>query len=200
VGAERLEDGAVRIQGVGRVRGPAHAARHGVGFLPEDRKVEGVLAVRDIVDNVGLGWQAAHRNLLDLPRRRRRDALVQVERLRVKTPHVHQQARLLSGGNQQKVLLGRWLNVGVRTLILDGPTEGIDIGSRLEIYQLLRQLSDDGVAVVIFSSDLEEVRLIADRALVLYRGRIAGELRGAAITEERLLALEHGSTTEEVQG
>ena len=199
VGAERLEAGAVQLHGIGRVRSPAHAVRNGVGFLPEDRKGEGVLAVRDIIDNVGLGWQAAKRNFLDLPPRRRRDAAQQVEQLRVKTPHLYQHTRLLSGGNQQKVLLGRWLNVGVKTLILDGPTEGIDIGSRLEIYRLLQRLTADGMAVVIFSSDLEEVRLIADRAVVLYRGRVAGELRGGDITEERLLALEHGSTTEEVQ-
>jgi len=200
VGAEQLTDGSVELLGVGRIKSPAHAARNGIGFLPEDRKGEGVLAVRDIIDNIGLGRQAALRQVLDLPARRRRDAARQVGQLRVKTPHLSQHARLLSGGNQQKVLLGRWLNVGVRTLILDGPTEGIDIGSRLEIYRLLRRLVDDGIAVVIFSSDLEEVRLIADRAVVLYRGRVAGELRGSEISEERLLALEHGSTTEEVQG
>jgi ribose transport system ATP-binding protein len=200
IGAERLEAGSVELVEVGRIKGPAHAVRHGIGFLPEDRKGEGVLSVRDIIDNVGLGWQAANRHVLDLPARRRREAAAQVQRLRVKTPHLYQHARLLSGGNQQKVLLGRWLNVRVRVLVLDGPTEGIDIGSRLEIYQLLRRLADDGVAIVIFSSDLEEVRLIADRAVVLYRGRVAGELSGGEISEERLLALEHGTKAEEVYG
>ncbi len=106
--------------------------------------------------------------------------------------------RLLSGGNQQKALLGRWLNVGVRCLVLDGPTEGIDIGSRLEIYALLRELAGQGVAVVICSSDFEEVKLVADRVVVLRRGRVAGELTGGAISEERLYALQYGKRDEEV--
>jgi ABC-type sugar transport system ATPase subunit len=136
--------------------------------------------------------------VLDRPSRRRREAAVQIEKLRVKTPSIYQRAGLLSGGNQQKVLLGRWLNVGVRALVLDGPTEGIDIGSKLEIYALLRNLAEQGVAIVISTSDLEEVRHVADRAIVLRRGRIAGELSAAEISEERLLALEYGTTLEEM--
>lgn len=107
--------------------------------------------------------------------------------------------RLLSGGNQQKVLLGRWLNVQPRVLVLDGPTEGVDIGSRLEIYALLRNFANQGLAIVIFTSDLEEVELLADRAIVLRRGQIAGHLRRDEVSQERLLALEHGATAEGVK-
>ena len=198
VGVEPLESGEVVMPGIGRVKNPSHAVRNGIAFLPEDRKGEGVLLVRDVVDNVGLGWLGASGGVLDRPSRRRRDAAAQVAQLRVKTPSIYQRAGLLSGGNQQKVLLGRWLNVGVRVLVLDGPTEGIDIGSKLEIYGLLRKLAEEGVAVVISTSDLEEVRLVADRAIVLRRGRIAGELSAAEISEERLLALEYGTTLEEM--
>jgi ribose transport system ATP-binding protein len=198
VGVGQLESGEVVMPGVGAVRSPSHAVRNGIAFLPEDRKGEGVLLVRDIVDNVDLGWLGRSRGIIDKPGRRRRDAVAQVKQLRIKTPHVHQRAGLLSGGNQQKVLLGRWLNVGVRALVLDGPTEGIDIGSKLEIYALLRRLAEQGVAIVISTSDLEEVRLVADRAIVLRRGRIAGELSAAEISEERLLALEYGTTLEEM--
>jgi ribose transport system ATP-binding protein len=198
VGVEPLEAGEVRVAGAGRIRGPAHAVAQGIAFLPEDRKGQGILGVRDIVDNIDVGWLARARRPLDLPRRRRREAAVQVRRLRIRTPHLDQPARLLSGGNQQKMLLGRWLNVDARVLVLDGPTEGVDIGSRLEIYALLRELAARGLAVVIFTSDLEEVRLVADRAVVLRRGRIAGELAAADISEERLLALEYGTTMEEI--
>jgi ABC-type sugar transport system ATPase subunit len=197
-GAEQLDDGGVELAGVGRIKGPSHARRSGIGFLPEERKTEGVLQTLDIVDNVDLGWLATSRALLDLPRRRRRDAARQVQRLRVKTPHVFQHVRLLSGGNQQKVLLGRWLNVEPRVLVLDGPTEGVDIGSRLEIYGLLRNLANQGLAIVIFTSDLEEVELLADRVVVLRRGQVAGVLGRADISQERLLALEHGATPEGV--
>ena len=111
-GIEQPEAGEVRLAGGARLRNPRQAIRHGIAFLPEDRKYEGVLADLDVVDNVGIGWRAAQRSMLDLPGRRRRDAAEMVARLRVKTPSLRQAVRLLSGGNQQKMLLGRWLNVG----------------------------------------------------------------------------------------
>jgi ribose transport system ATP-binding protein len=198
VGIDKPELGEVRIAGEGRVRGPSHAANCGVALLPEDRKNEGILGALSVGDNIELGRLATRRNLLSLPRQRRREAVHMVEELGVKTPSVHQPIRLLSGGNQQKALLGRWLNVGVRALVLDGPTEGIDIGSRLEIYALLRRLAAEGVAIAIFSSDFEEVKLVADRVIVLRRGRVAGSLSGREISEERLYALQYGKSVEEV--
>lgn len=198
VGIDRPEVGSVQITGLGRVRGPAHAVRAGIAFMPEDRKNEGILATLGVTDNIALGRLAASRRLLNLPRWRASIAGDMVRRLRVKTPSIHQPIRLLSGGNQQKALLGRWLSVGVRVLVLDGPTEGIDIGSRLEIYALLRALANDNVAVVIFSSDFEEVKLIADRVLVLRRGKLAGELTGAQISEERLYALQYAKQDDEL--
>lgn len=118
-------------------------------------------------------------------------------RLGVRTPSTLQPARLLSGGNQQKALIARWLNVDVRVLVLDGPTEGIDIGSRIEIYELLRRLADDGKAVLLFTADFEEVCLVADRAVVLRGGRVAGELAGDEISEERLFSLQYGTAIEQ---
>ena len=194
-GIDQPEVGEVRLGGGERLRTPRHAIRHGIAFLPEDRKHEGVLADLDVADNVGIGRRATARSPFDMPGRRRRDAHEMVGRLRIKTPSLHQTVRLLSGGNQQKTLLGRWLSVGVQALVLDGPTEGIDIGSRLEIYELLRDLADKGMAVVIFSADFEEVRLVADRAVVLRRGKVAGELGAGEITEERLYTLQYGAPT-----
>jgi ABC-type sugar transport system ATPase subunit len=192
-GIDQPELGEVRLGAGERLRTPRQAIRNGIAFLPEDRKHEGVLADLDVADNVSIGRLATARSLFDMPGRRKRDAGEMVERLRIKTPSLHQTVRLLSGGNQQKTLLGRWLSVGVRVLVLDGPTEGIDIGSRLEIYELLRDLAGKGMAVVIFSADFEEVRLVADRAVVLRRGKVAGELGAGEITEERLYALQYGT-------
>lgn len=199
-GIAQPEVGEIRLAGGDRLRSPRQAISNGIAFLPEDRKHEGVLADLDVVANVGIGRVATARSLLDMPARRRRDATEMVRRLRIKTPSIHQAARLLSGGNQQKTLLGRWLSVSVRVLVLDGPTEGIDIGSRFEIYELLRGLAATGMAVVVFTSDFEEVRLLADRAIVLQRGKVAGEITsGEEITEERLYALQYGATETGVQ-
>lgn len=190
---EQPEIGEVRLSAGERLRTRRQAIRNGIAFLPEDRKREGVLADLDVADNVGIGRLATTRSLFDMPARRRRHAAEMVRRLGIKTPSLHQTMRLLSGGNQQKTLLGRWLSVGIRVLVLDGPTEGIDIGSRLEIYELMRELTGSGMAVVIFSSDFEEVRLVADRAIVLRRGKVVGELGSGEITEERLYALQYGT-------
>jgi ABC-type sugar transport system ATPase subunit len=192
-GIDPPDDGEVRLVSGERLQTPRQAIRNGIAFLPEDRKHEGVLADLDVADNVGIGRRAAARSLFDMPARRRRDAAEMVRRLRIKTPSLRQTVRLLSGGNQQKTLLGRWLGVGIKVLVLDAPTEGIDIGSRLQIYELLRDLAEDGMAVVIFSSDFEEVRLVAERAVVLRRGKVVGDLGADEITEERLYALQYGT-------
>lgn len=192
-GIHQPDAGEVRVDAGVRLRSPRQAIRGGIAFVPEDRKAEGILTTLDVADNIGLGRLAAGRSPLDLPGRRRREAARMAGRLRIKTASLRQPVRLLSGGNQQKALLGRWLSVGVRALVLDGPTEGIDIGSRLEIYRLLRELAEGGMAIVVFTSDFEEVRLVADRAVVLRRGRVAGELGAGEITEERLYALQYGA-------
>jgi ABC-type sugar transport system ATPase subunit len=197
VGVDRPEAGSVRVAGNRAVRSPRHAVRSGMAFLPEDRKRQGVLADLSVTDNIALGRLATDRSLLSWPARRAREGAEMVQRLDVRTPSPLQAARLLSGGNQQKALLARWLNVDVRILVLDGPTEGIDIGSRLEIYELLRNLADAGKAVLIFTADFEEVCLVADRAVVLRGGRVAGELSGDEISEERLYGLQYGAAIEQ---
>ena len=161
VGATSVESGSITGPGGRVIRSRDAAARMGIAFLPSDRKHRGILEGRDIVDNIDVGRLATNTSFLDLPMRRRAAASAQVSRLGIKCPGLDRPIKLLSGGNQQKVLLGRWLSVGMKALVLDGPTEGIDIGSRFEIYRLLRQLAEQKVAIVIFTSDLEEAQLVA---------------------------------------
>jgi ABC-type sugar transport system ATPase subunit len=189
VGVERPDQGIVLVEGR-PVAGPRDAIRHGVVFVPEDRKREGLLLELTVSDNVALGRLVVERSPLARPWRFRREAAQVVEQLHVRTPSVSTPVRLLSGGNQQKVVLGRWLNVGARTLVFDEPTAGIDVGAKVEIYRLLRDLADGGAAIVLFSSDFEEIKIMADRVIVVRRGTIAGEIPRDEISEERLLALQ----------
>ena len=181
--------GEVRVSGR-RLTGPRSALRHGVAFLPEDRKRDGLLLELSIRDNVALAGINRGSSPLASPRAARRQADDAVRDLRIKAPSSRSSARQLSGGNQQKVLLARWLGVGADVFVFDEPTAGIDVGAKAEIYGIIRSLAADGATVVVFSSDFEEIRALAHRAIVLRRGRIAGELLGEAITEEGLLGLE----------
>jgi ribose transport system ATP-binding protein len=117
-----------------------------------------------------------------------------VEALDIKTPSLAQQVQFLSGGNQQKVALGKWLSLNPRILILDEPTRGIDVGSKSEVYKLIRKLADEGVAVIMVSSELEEIIGLADRVLVMHEGRSTGILDRDEISEESIMQLATGGT------
>ena len=116
-----------------------------------------------------------------------------IERLRIKTPNDGQLVQFLSGGNQQKVVLGKWLALNPRVLLLDEPTRGVDIGAKQEIYRLMDELAAKGVAILFVSSDLEEILGMSDRALVMHQGRIAGELPRSGLSEESVMLLATGS-------
>ncbi len=191
-GVERPDRGSVLVSGR-TPRGPRDAIRRGVVFLPEDRKREGLFLDLNVTDNICLGRMVQARTPVVSPRKQRREAATLVERLRVRTRSLSTPARLLSGGNQQKVMLSRWLEVGAGAFVFDEPTAGVDVGTKMEIYAFLRELAGRGAAIVLFSSDFEEIKLMADRVIVLRRGRIAGEVSGAEVTEDRLLALEQAA-------
>jgi ribose transport system ATP-binding protein len=189
VGAEQPDAGEIRLDGR-RFRTPGQAIRRGLVFLPADRKREALFLDASILSNIEIGPVSARRRLLFSPRRQRAEGERLMRELGVKAPSGDVEIQTLSGGNQQKALIARWLGVDARVLVLDEPTEGIDVGVKFEIYALLRQLAARGAAIVIFSSDYEEVRAVADRVVVLRRGRVAGELRAGEIDDETLLALE----------
>ncbi len=199
IGAVKIDAGSVDVVGKGPISGPANATGMGVAFVSGDRKRSGLLSARDIVDNVDLAWLACRSSILDMPLRRERAAAEQVAEMGVVCSSLFRPIMYLSGGNQQKVLVGRWLAMGMDCLVLEDPTEGVDIGSRFEIYGLLRRLASNGSAVLIFSSDLEEIELVADRALVMRDGEIVGTATAPNITAHELLDIQYSGGFEEVK-
>jgi ribose transport system ATP-binding protein len=179
-----------------RIRSPRAAIRRGLLLAPEDRRLHGLILSDSVEHNLGLP-NLDMLSFLRLVVRRRETALARrlVDRLRVKTPRLTQPVGLLSGGNQQKVAMGKWLARTPVVLILDEPTRGVDVGARGEIYALMDQLAGDGVAILMISSDLEEVLGMSDRVLVLHQGRLAGELGRGELTEEAVMHLATGGGT-----
>ena len=191
-GAVRSRAGTVRVAGRGvQINNPQDALHAGIAFCPEDRKKEGVIAIRSVQENVNLSARRehAHGGFFINERWERENATKQVGQLRVKTPSLQQLVANLSGGNQQKVILGRVLSGKVKAILLDEPTRGIDIGAKSEIYGIIRQLAAAGASVLMVSSDLPEVLGVADRVIVMRQGEVAGELGRAEATPEKCLKL-----------
>lgn len=197
VGADRPESGRVFIQGREvHARGPADTVDRGVGFLPEDRKTQGLVLGLPVSSNLGLP-SARRLSRLGVLDARALAALARkwVDDLRIKTPSLAQPVGLLSGGNQQKAVLGKWLATGAQILILDEPTRGIDVGARMEIYELMNRLTDAGAGILMISSDLPEVLGMSDRVLVMREGRIHAEFAAADATQERVLGAALGQAS-----
>lgn len=188
-GAVQAHAGSVRVEGkVTRLAGPRESISQGVMVCPEDRKSEGIIPVLSVLDNLNIS--ARRRNGFFIrPRWERTNADEQVARLDIRTPSLRQSIANLSGGNQQKVILARWLSERVRVLLLDEPTRGIDVGAKSEIYNIIYDLAKSGVAVVMVSSDLPEVMGVADRLMIMREGAVSGFLSREEANEERVLNL-----------
>ncbi|MEV6961305.1 sugar ABC transporter ATP-binding protein [Streptomyces sp. NPDC051207] len=206
-GADPYDRGAVRVGGRPLRRHDVNAAMAaGVGLVPEDRKGQGLVLDASVEENLGLVTlrSATRAGLVDL--RGQRAAAERIAgRLGVRTAGLGQQVRTLSGGNQQKVVIGKWLLADTKVLILDEPTRGVDVGAKVEIYQLINELTAAGAAVLMISSDLPEVLGMSDRVLVMAQGRIAGELAAGQATQDAVMALAVGAPaagqeTEETEG
>jgi ribose transport system ATP-binding protein len=188
-GADRADRGDVTLDGRAVVlRSPRHAIRRGIGLLPEDRKADGLVAGLTVERNIALPHGARVSRLGVVPRRAEA-ALAQpiVAELRVKATPT-QLVRLLSGGNQQKVVLGKWLAGDARVFIFDEPTRGVDVGAKVEIYNLMNRLTGKGAGIIMISSELPELLGMSDRILVMCRGRIQAEFDAAGVTQEQVLA------------
>jgi ribose transport system ATP-binding protein len=188
-GADRADSGSIALEGqIVSFRSPADAIRRGIGLLPEDRKAEGVVAGLTVARNIALphGRRLSRAGFLT---RQCEATLAQpiVDELRVKAAAA-QPVRLLSGGNQQKVVLGKWLAGDARVFIFDEPTRGIDVGAKVEIYNLMNRLTARGAGIIMISSELPELLGMSDRILVMHRGRIQAELDAADATEEVVLS------------
>jgi ribose transport system ATP-binding protein len=195
-----------------RIRSPRDAVAAGLALVPEDRKTQGLILEQGIADNIVLAikevlsrWGLVNRS------GEREVARRQAEKLRVRAASLETKVRNLSGGNQQKVVLGKWLALGevehpgcskqpgcldraLNILLLDEPTRGVDVGTKEEIYHLIRQLAAEGRGILMVSSEMEELIAMSDRVLVFHEGRLAGELSGERITSENIMTLAVGGT------
>jgi simple sugar transport system ATP-binding protein len=188
-GIDRPDAGEIRLDGMAvAIRSPRRAIAEGLAFCSEDRKTEGVIPDLSVRENIILAMQAKRGVLRALaPARQRRIAEHYIRALGIKTPSPERPVSELSGGNQQKVLLARWLAVQPRLIILDEPTRGIDVGAKAEIEKLIAQLSAQGMAVLFISSELEEVVRNSRRVIVLRDHRKVAELAGEEVREEAIL-------------
>jgi L-arabinose transport system ATP-binding protein len=169
---------------------PSDGVAEGIGYAPEDRKREGLILMRSVLENASLAVLRRLSRFHFIQRKLERQLAGEyIERLRVRTPSLEQEVGKLSGGNQQKVVLARWLAAKPKVLILDEPTRGIDVGAKAEIYHLIDDLANQGLGVMFISSDLPEILGLSDRIYVMQNGRISGEMPGPGATEEKVLAL-----------
>ncbi len=189
-GADETTAGQISFKGQPTSGGPDQTARLGIALIPESRKTEGLALLRSVGDNLVV---SALRRLfpsgLFEPRRAHGTANGLVKQLRIATPNVKQTVGLLSGGNQQKVVIGKWLAAGAKLFIFDEPTRGIDVGAKAEIFALIDQLVAGGAAALMISSEQAEICHVCDRAYVMREGRIAGQLSRAELTEENIVKL-----------
>ncbi len=200
-GVDRPQEGSMTLQGKPYApRSPSDAVQSGVGFVPEERRVEGLILSKSIAFNVSLA------NLQSIIFHRaapfisggRRKALADraIRDLAIKTTSAETAVARLSGGNQQKVVIARWLASRPKVLILDEPTRGVDVGARAEIHRLIRDLAREGMAVLVISSEPEELPDLCDRALIMAEGAIVGELAGDALTRQRIIAASYAGVAE----
>lgn len=193
-GIDSYQDGSIKINGKHeKINTPEEAIAKGIGFLTEDRKNEGLILDFPIKHNISLTAFEEFSSMgfiNDDEENSFVDLLIQ--RLAIKTIDRNQTAGSLSGGNQQKVVLAKWVAAGTQILILDEPTRGVDVGAKREIYILMKELVERGVGIIMVSSDLPEIIGISDRVLVIHEGKVAGEIKKDHLTEENIMTLATG--------
>jgi ABC-type sugar transport system ATPase subunit len=190
-----MTGGTVRISGKDRhIRAPSDAIAADIGFAPENRKVEGLILVRSVIENASLAVYNRLSRWGMLRQAQMVDAVGPViARLEVKTPSMTQEVGKLSGGNQQKVVLARWLAAGPKLLILDEPTRAVDVGAKAEIYRLIDQLAAQGMAIMLISSEMPELLALSDRIVVMRDGRLSAPVEKRDATEEGIVSLALGT-------
>jgi ABC-type sugar transport system ATPase subunit len=188
-GASPPESGEIIFLG-GRVniRTPQKAIKLGIGMVPEDRHEAGLILTMSIRENISLiTLDEMCKFSVIMKRLETQRALKAFNQLDIRAPSIETSVMSISGGNQQKVILARWLQISPKVLILDEPTRGIDVGAKAEIFNLIRQLADNGVAVLMINSELPEILGLSDRILVMSAGRLTGEFTGNKVTPEEIM-------------
>lgn len=178
---------------------PAQAVKSGMAFIPEERRKEGILVGEPVVSNLSLATLSKHTRALSVIDRKSESQAAEgkVEDLKIKTPSIRQRVGLLSGGNQQKVTIGKWLDSGADLYIFDEPTKGIDVGAKAEVYRLIVELARQGKGIIYASSEQAEIMSLTDRVYVMYSGKIQKELVTAETDEAELLFYSTGGTKDE---
>jgi ribose transport system ATP-binding protein len=168
-----------------------------MALVPEDRKQQGLILEQSIRQNISLPGLARHKRagIFSNFGQERLDSARMTAEMRIKAPNDHQEVQYLSGGNQQKVVIAKWLSMNPAVLLLDEPTRGVDIGAKQEIYRLMEELAEQGVAILFVSSEMEEVLSMSDRVIVMHDGQISGELEHSQLSEEAVMQLATGNQT-----
>jgi len=191
-GLDRLSSGKITLDGVEVTpRSPSEAIRAGFGFVTEDRKAQGLVLDLSLRENVSLPHVPARAGLVDRAAETKQTRGL-IDALKIRTRDMELEARSLSGGNQQKVVLAKWLALKPRVLILDEPTRGVDVGGKAEIYHIINQLAEQGVAILMISSELPEVLAMSDRILVMHEGRATALLDAHGATQEAVMTAATG--------
>jgi len=191
-GADKAQSGEIMVRGrKAAIKTPADAVALGIGYLSEDRKRFGLATGMDVESNIVMATLARHLAFGFYLRRQAIRATVEsfIRLLNIRTPSATQAVRLLSGGNQQKIVVAKWLARDCDILFFDEPTRGIDVGAKAEIHKLLRSLADQGKAIVMISSELPEILGMSDRIIVMCEGRTTGDLAWQEATQERIMQL-----------
>jgi ribose transport system ATP-binding protein len=192
-GADPVDSGAVELEGEEvRIKDPQTAIEAGIGYLTEDRKGEGLALQLGVAQNITLAHVPVRAGFLDLGAERR-TARRRRDELNIRTPSIRRRVQVLSGGNQQKVVVAKWLETRAKVLFFDEPARGIDVGAKAEMFGLIGDLAEEGRAIVLISSYLPELLNMCDRILVMREGRVAGTISREEFSEERIIALATGA-------
>lgn len=194
-GDVRKDSGILYVHGEeADIRHPYEAIKMGIGLLPEDRKSRGLLLDKPVLANITLSSLMKYCKMGKINEAKEQESVQRyIESLKIKTPGIWQEAQYLSGGNQQKLIVAKWLDMDSDILIFDEPTRGIDVGARFEIYQLMHELVENGKSIIMVSSDFEELTGMSDRIIILAEGELAGEAGSEEFDKEILLDLASGS-------
>ena len=198
-GAEKETSGKIYIEGnESKVLSTESALDFGIGYLPRNRKENGIIKDMDIFENASIvTWPKFAKNGVINVETQEKEFAKQVEKLRIKMESKKDPISSLSGGNQQKIVLAKWLTASPKLLVLDNPTQGVDVGAKEDIYDIIMQLATDNIAVVVLSSEAQEIIRVCDRALVMYHGNIQGEVSGKTMNEHEIMKLATGGKLNE---
>jgi ribose transport system ATP-binding protein len=198
-GAARIQSGTIEVNGVkAKIKSPSDAIKYGIGLIPEDRKAQGCIQYNTVLFNITMMCPHKYMKAGFINTKKRKEIAENYRQsIEIKTPSLHQEVNNLSGGNQQKVVVAKTMAADLGIIFFDEPTKGIDVLAKSEIYALMNQMASEGKAIVMISSDMEEVLGMSDRIIVLAEGSVSGELKKAEFSQERVLALASGIKKEE---